>query len=331
VVIDNPSDPNTTVSGLLSGVPSAAYEFVWTLSNGACGDFSASTVTMTNYYLPEDDAYAGENFYACDAIVELSSSAPTLGEGMWTQSNTQSGDGVEIISDASGTTMVTGLAEGVNTFTWTLSNGACEAYSTDEIAVTVQGDITASNDQIAIDRGEQLMGYDVAANDDLSGLYGGDYIVTVTQQLNGAQGMGSLTNNGNGSFNYIPTPGFYGTAEFTYSICSADCSDNCTEASVVIEVMAPLACEVPNVFTPNGDGMNDAFEVPCLGNDEYNSNTLLVFNRWGDKVYEESGYSNNWKGTYNGNDLPEGTYYYILTLSDDNSVEPLQGFIMIQR
>jgi len=43
VVIDNPSDPNTTVSGLLSGVPSAAYEFTWTLSNGACGDFSTST------------------------------------------------------------------------------------------------------------------------------------------------------------------------------------------------------------------------------------------------------------------------------------------------
>jgi len=51
VVIDNPTDPNTTVSGLLSGVPSASYEFTWVLSNGACGDFSTSTVTMTNYYM----------------------------------------------------------------------------------------------------------------------------------------------------------------------------------------------------------------------------------------------------------------------------------------
>jgi len=57
----------------------------------------------------------------------------------------------------------------------------------------------------------------------------------------------------------------------------------------------------------------------------------LVFNRWGDKVYEQSGYANTWRGTYNGQDLPEGTYYYILKLSDNTSVEPLQGFIMIQR
>ena len=335
VVIDNPTDPNTTVSGLLSGVPSASYEFTWTLSNGACGDFSASTVTMTNYYLPEDDAYAGENFYACDAMTELNGAVPTVGEGMWTQSDEQAASGVEIVSDASGTTMVTGLQEGVNTFTWSLYNGACggdnaEGYSYDDIVITVQGDITATDDQVTINRGDQLMGYDVAANDDLSGLYGGDYIITVTQELTGAQGMGSLTNNGDGSFNYIPTPGFYGTVEFSYSICSASCSDLCTEAKVVVEVMAPFACEIPNVFTPNGDGMNDNFEIPCLGNDEFSRNSLIVFNRWGDQVYETTNYANTWQGTYNGDDLPEGTYYYILTF-DQGTQEPMQGFIMIQR
>lgn len=63
---------------------------------------------------------------------------------------------------------------------------------------------------------------------------------------------------------------------------------------------------IPNVFTPNGDGVNDNFMIPGLEN--YNANQLTVMNRWGATVYDKKGYKNDW----NGEGLNEGTYFYLL-------------------
>ncbi len=64
------------------------------------------------------------------------------------------------------------------------------------------------------------------------------------------------------------------------------------------------ASEIPNVFTPNGDKIFDTWEIP--GAVKNTGNKLMVFNRWGSIVKEESGYKNDW----DGGDLPAGTYYY---------------------
>lgn len=63
---------------------------------------------------------------------------------------------------------------------------------------------------------------------------------------------------------------------------------------------------IPNVFTPNGDGVNDNFVIPGLEN--YKANQLSVMNRWGATVYDKKGYKNEW----NGEGLNEGTYFYLL-------------------
>lgn len=70
-----------------------------------------------------------------------------------------------------------------------------------------------------------------------------------------------------------------------------------------------VQCEVRpiNVFTPNGDGMNDYFTLFNL--DDYPSAAVKVFNRWGKVVYENENYQNDW----DGGDLNAGTYYYIVT------------------
>jgi len=66
--------------------------------------------------------------------------------------------------------------------------------------------------------------------------------------------------------------------------------------------------EVPNVITPNGDGLNDFFIVTNIA--VYPENTLQIFNRWGKKVYEKQGYNNEW----DGDGLEDGTYYYVLKI-----------------
>lgn len=69
--------------------------------------------------------------------------------------------------------------------------------------------------------------------------------------------------------------------------------------------------DVPNVFTPNGDGTNDYFVVDNHGMETLN---MLIFNRWGAKVYEWNTTQNAWDGTgLDGEDVADGVYYYILT------------------
>jgi gliding motility-associated-like protein/uncharacterized repeat protein (TIGR01451 family) len=63
---------------------------------------------------------------------------------------------------------------------------------------------------------------------------------------------------------------------------------------------------IPNVFTPNGDGLNETFEIPGL--ETSIANELTVMNRWGATVYQKKGYKNEW----NGQGLNEGTYFYLL-------------------
>ena len=68
----------------------------------------------------------------------------------------------------------------------------------------------------------------------------------------------------------------------------------------------------PNVFTPNGDGKNDYFEIIQADNSCIQISRLTIFNRWGKKVFEAAGSQFKWDGTKNGNLLANGAYFYII-------------------
>jgi gliding motility-associated-like protein len=78
--------------------------------------------------------------------------------------------------------------------------------------------------------------------------------------------------------------------------------------SVLVKVL--LAPVIPSAFTPNGDGVNDTWQIQYL--DSYPGCTIDVFNRNGEKVFSSTGYSTPWDGRYNGLNLPMGAYYYII-------------------
>ncbi len=66
-----------------------------------------------------------------------------------------------------------------------------------------------------------------------------------------------------------------------------------------------------NFFSPNGDGVNDEFDLKSINPD--NAYSLVIFNRWGSEVWSVKEYQNDWSGVdYGYNELPDGTYYYIL-------------------
>ncbi len=78
--------------------------------------------------------------------------------------------------------------------------------------------------------------------------------------------------------------------------------------SVTIIVWPPLS--VPNAFSPNGDGINDRWEIATLGS--FQQARIEVYNRYGALVYRSAGYDRAFDGTVNGKPLPTGVYYYII-------------------
>lgn len=83
---------------------------------------------------------------------------------------------------------------------------------------------------------------------------------------------------------------------------------------------------IPNVFTPNGDGKNDLFVIPDLA--QYKDTELIIVNRWGGEVYQAKNYQNNWTG----NNIAEGTYFYSLKVKNANGEqEEFKGYLTLLR
>ncbi|WP_257669673.1 Ig-like domain-containing protein [Parapedobacter tibetensis] len=134
---------------------------------------------------------------------------------------------------------------------------------------------------------------------------------------------GTVTVNTDGTVVYTPNPGFIGEDTFTYTVEDENGNPSNT-ATVVVQVTARPVF-VPNIFTPNGDGMNDRFEI--IGKEAYDRIEVTVFNRWGNEIYRNMNYNNDW----GGQDLREGTYYYLVRLIRTNQEETLKGWVLIKR
>lgn len=80
-----------------------------------------------------------------------------------------------------------------------------------------------------------------------------------------------------------------------------------TSTSNYAEVIPPLSIYIPNAFTPNGDGMNDAFGVKGEGIRDFH---LYVYNRWGEVIFETTNPKQQWDGSYAGQPVEQGTYVY---------------------
>jgi gliding motility-associated-like protein len=98
--------------------------------------------------------------------------------------------------------------------------------------------------------------------------------------------------------------------------------------SRIVQVDSVYAIGVPNSFTPNGDGLNDVWE---LENSFAFPNMLVkVYNRWGNVVYESVGYTTPWDGrSRSGSDVALGTYYYIIELNSEKKEKPISGSVTI--
>ncbi len=126
------------------------------------------------------------------------------------------------------------------------------------------------------------------------------------------------------------TVGVMNAFPMTYSpIPSGDnviCESISTPPIAAPPSLTEVSIFIPNVFTPNGDGENDNFNISTIGVSDLN---CIIYNRWGNKIYEIKSVNGQWNGQNDkGLEVSDGVYYYVLSARDVNAKELHQaGFI----
>jgi gliding motility-associated-like protein len=169
-------------------------------------------------------------------------------------------------------------------YTFTPTTGQCASIATLTITVNAPSDFTISEDCDGV-----------------------SYTLNAVQ-INASSSLyawfdAAGTQIGTGSSVVIATPGVYELV-ITQNGCSA--RESITVASATCGGM------IQRGISPNNDGLNDYFDLQA-----FNVKELKIFNRYGTNVYSKANYQNEWYGqSDNGNELPDGTYYYVIDFAD---------------
>ncbi len=264
----------------------------------------------------------GEDIYQCEDFATLTGNLPTGSNGLWTNLN---GD---FIDDPQNPSIdLENLQSGTQQFIWTLSTSQCTNYDADTIQITIQSIPDAVDDVFNLDIETSLITLDLFENDDLSRVDGWVF------ELLSTPSMGDLTALDEGLYEFKRNNPLGGELIFDYQLCNEDCPDLCDIASVRIslEKQDIDQLDIPNAITPNEDGINEYFMFPQIEfePDRYPDRELIIFNRWGNIIYESKPYQNDWNGVdQSDRPLPQGTYYYVLRL-DISSGTILKGDVSI--
>jgi large repetitive protein len=251
--------------------------------------------------------------------LNLGANLPSGTQGAWSTVA-----GVRFSAPNSPTSSISVDAPGTYTLTWTLSASNCNNYSQASIVVRVAARPKANDDEVTI-KTNSNQSLEVLKNDDA----GSNFRLSILS--NPKQGQ-VLVNNDN-TIRYTPNASAKGSDQFTYTICQNQCTRVCDTALVKINFeddSAPCDLEkidpkaiFPEGITPNGDQFNEFLvfkivdKIGCPTN--YAKSDLSIFNRWGDKVFVQEPYENQWNGLTNGGqELPPGVYYYTLRIRKEN-------------
>lgn len=247
------------------------------------------------------------------------------------------------------------------------ANGTVTVNGLPAATITASGSLTiCSGDSVQLSVPSAVnVDYSWSTGDTVNAIYAtgaGNYVINVTDNLTGCSAMDSatvdmlpsptasagldtsvsagssivLTGSGGAFYSWSPSVGLSDpnvamptatppyTVTYTLTVTDINgCSD--TDA-VVVTFVKDYNVIVSNLITANGDGYNDVWNVQNI--EYYPNNKVTIYNRNGMVVYEAESYNNSWKGTFNGEQLPDGTYYYVLQFTDSEG-DPVKGALTI--
>ena len=359
--------------GMVTGVSAGMDTIKYTVSNPGCATTASHVITVYDIPVPgiingPAAVCIGTVFTLSDtASGGVWSSSNTLVATI--DNNTDS-----LYTLNQGTTTIAytigpnpGGCIGVATFTLTVSVPLLVTVNSTVTDVTCNGDKNGSI-KIGIDLSNIVVFYSWSNSDTgslITGLDTGKYVLTITYGGTPCKSTDTfritqpdsllvtpvvendICNEGRGSISLEVTGGtpsysylwsnnalgkaISGLAAEVYSVSVTD-RNNCINILSVIVSDTCSAIMVHDVITPNGDGVNDIWVVEGIQN--YLANTVQVFDKWGDLVYEKTNYSNDWDGKGKSGLLPDGTYYYLIKLNAKNgagSKDTFTGTVLIKR
>jgi gliding motility-associated-like protein len=206
--------------------------------------------------------------------------------------------------------LIKGKTLGSSKSCWTICDtlGVCDTLV---ITVTVADNLLpiAVDDSITIKR-NRVIDIQVMKNDTINGTF--KRITLMTEPKYGTGVFEKDTAN-NWIFRYTPKLDYCSSKyydEFVYQLCN---ETGCDLANVKVNIKCDTLI-IYDGFSPNGDGKNDFFVVE--GIEDYPNTNVIIYNRWGNKLYENKDYKNDWGGTWNNRAVPDGTYFYQVILEN---------------
>ena len=314
--LSNSNDPNATLTVSGPGV----VVLQWVVDNGACGTTS-DEVTISIFDGQLSDAAAGPDQSYCSPIqgpvtmIASAVSAPAV--GTWTLVS----GSATIEQPNNPFTAITNLGFGANVFQWTVDNGECGSTSDEMTIMLYDSSVPPADAGPSQQFCQDVTHAELAAVPATS---------TATGSWSLLSGSGEVEEPGNPNSHVHELALGYNV--FVWTLDNGDCGT--TSDTMTIYIKDCLTITIPDAYSPNGDGTNDTFIITNI--ESYPENDFVVFNRWGNKVYEASPYTNAqaWDGTSQfgsafGEGLPESTYYYVLDLG--NGTDPYTGYIYLRR
>ena len=313
------NDQNTVIPGAMES--DEGFYCVEVFEVDGCSTTICEFIQITNIPTPPIIASTCGDFICVGEPCTLTGLSIQVDSMIWTAT----GNGTGLPSDVNQSEItITPTENGINIYTYTIIENGCESSSSE--AIIVSSPAIVLPDLVLVELNTTINDFTVINNDTIPGSLPGIFTINVTSDVSN----GLLINNGDGTFSYTPDNGFIGDDQFIYEIClDCDGEEVCNWAIVTLSIETD-DCIVPTVISPNGDEMNDTWEISCIKNSP--NNEVVILNRWGDEVYRAAPYNNDWEGTYNNEDLPDGTYFYIFKTDVNNSnAEVLRGTVNIYR
>jgi gliding motility-associated-like protein len=148
-------------------------------------------------------------------------------------------------------------------------------------------------------------------------------ITTLLPEIESQAGIASIywsLGDGYISIDSMPVQQYFTEGQYDITLTVVD-SNGCVSTITkekYLKVEKPLIMNIPNAFSPNGDGINDFFQLSHL---YLQSLKIIIFDRWGNQVFESINPDFRWDGSLQGNPLPEGVYVYEVTGFDKEGIE----------
>ncbi len=138
-------------------------------------------------------------------------------------------------------------------------------------------------------------------------------------EISAEGGTGNLQYSVDDGSNYIADSVFTSLAQGYYTIKVQD-ENNCESEAYPVTLTKPGTCKMVlyDAFSPNGDEYNEVWNIGNI--DNYPQCIVKIYNTWGTLVFSSEGYGMPWDGTYNGKELPSGTYYYVIDPGDGSDI-----------